>query len=110
MRLMLYGRLARIEEVGALDAFEEELEDRFGALPDEARLLIELARVRLLARGAGVAKVDAGPAAIALTPQHRGDAPEGLTEKNGRWIMAARIDDAQERLTKVGEVLEAVAA
>ena len=110
VRLMLYGRLARIEEEGALDAFEEELEDRFGALPDEARLLIELARVRLLARGAGVAKVDAGPAAIALTPQHRGDAPEGLTEKNGRWIMAARIDDAEERLTKVGEVLEAVAA
>ena len=110
VRLMLYGRLARIEAEGTLDAFEEELEDRFGALPDEARLLIELARVRLMARGAGVAKVDAGPAAIALTPQHRGHAPEGLTEKNGRWIMAMRIDDAEERLSKVGEVLEAMAA
>ncbi|MDJ0275420.1 helicase-related protein [Sphingomonas sp. 2R-10] len=110
VRLMLYGRLARIEDEGALDRFEEELEDRFGALPEPARLLIELARVRLLARGAGVAKVDAGPAAIALTPQHRGDAPKGLTEKNGRWIVPARIDDPGERLTKVGEVLEAVAA
>ncbi|WP_242414657.1 helicase-related protein [Sphingomonas panni] len=110
VRLTLYGRLARIEEEGALDAFEEELEDRFGALPDEARLLIELARVRLLARGAGVAKVDAGPAAIALTPQHRGRTPKGLTEKNGRWIMPARINDPEERLAKVGEVLEAVAA
>ncbi|MFD1033181.1 TRCF domain-containing protein [Sphingomonas hankookensis] len=110
VRLMLYGRLARIEDEGALDRFEEELEDRFGALPEPARLLIELARVRLLARGAGVAKVDAGPAAIALTPQHKGAAPKGLTEKNGRWIMPARIDDPGERLTKVGEVLEAVAA
>ncbi|PZO81175.1 MAG: DEAD/DEAH box helicase [Sphingomonas hengshuiensis] len=110
VRLMLYGRLARIEDEGALDGFEEELEDRFGALPEPARLLIELARVRLLARGAGVAKVDAGPAAIALTPQHRGDAPKGLTEKNGRWIVPARIDDPGERLAKVGEVLEAVAA
>ncbi len=110
VRLMLYGRLARIEDEGALDRFEEELEDRFGALPEPARLLIELARVRLLARGAGVAKVDAGPAAIALTPQHKGDAPRGLTEKNGRWIMPARIDDPGERLTKVGEVLEAMAA
>ena len=110
VRLTLYGRLARIEAEGALDAFEEELEDRFGALPDEARLLIELARVRLLARGAGVAKVDAGPAAIALTPQHRGRAPKGLTEKNGRWIMPARIGDPEERLAMVGEVLEAVAA
>jgi len=110
VRLTLYGRLARIEGEGALDAFEEELEDRFGALPDEARLLIELARVRLLARGAGVAKVDAGPAAIALTPQQRGDAPQGLTEKNGRWILSARIADPEERLARVGEVLEAVAA
>lgn len=110
VRLTLYGRLARIEAEGALDAFEEELEDRFGALPDEARLLIELARVRLLARGAGVAKVDAGPAAIAFTPQHRGRTPKGLTEKNGRWIMPARIADAEERLAKVGEMLEAVAA
>jgi transcription-repair coupling factor (superfamily II helicase) len=110
VRLMLYGRLARIEDEGALDRFEEELEDRFGALPEPAQLLIELARVRLLARGAGVAKVDAGPAAIALTPQHKGDAPKGLTEKNGRWIMPTRIDDPNERLAKVGEVLEAVAA
>ena len=110
VRLMLYGRLARIEDEGALDRFEEELEDRFGTLPEPALLLIELARVRLLARGAGVAKVDAGPAAIALTPQHKGTAPKGLTEKNGRWIMPTRIDDPGERLTRVGEVLEAVAA
>ncbi len=110
IRLTLYGRLARIEDEGTLDAFEEELEDRFGTLPDEARLLVELARVRLLARGAGVAKVDAGPAAIALTPQQRGDAPEGLAEKNGRWILPARIDDAEERLARVGEVLESMVA
>lgn len=112
VRLMLYGRLARIEDEGVLDAFEEELEDRFGTLPEEAQLLVDLARIRLLAQAAAVAKVDAGPAAIALTPQASGTAPamDGLTEKNGRWILSARIDDAGERLTKVRDVLETVAA
>ncbi len=112
MRLMLYGRLARIEDAGTLDAFEEELEDRFGTLPEEARLLVDLARIRLLAQAAAVAKVDAGPAAIALTPQGGSEVPamDGLTEKNGRWIVAARIDDAGERLIRVRDVLEMVAA
>ena len=59
-----------------------------------------------------MAKVDAGPAAIALTPQGSSALPDvdGLTEKNGRWIVPARIDDAGERLTKVRDVLETVAA
>ncbi len=112
VRLMLYGRLARIEAEGALEAFEEELEDRFGALPDDARLLVDIARIRLLAHAAAVAKVDAGPAAIALTPRGGGDMPDapGLVEKNGRWLVAERIDDPGDRLTRVREVLETVAA
>ncbi|MEP9403492.1 DEAD/DEAH box helicase [Sphingomonas silueang] len=111
VRLMLYGRLARIEDAGALDAFEEELEDRFGALPEEARLLIDLARVRLLACAAGVAKVDAGPAAIALTPRSGVAlaAVEGLVEKGGRWLLAERIEDAGVRVARVREVLEVLA-
>jgi transcription-repair coupling factor (superfamily II helicase) len=111
VRLMLYGRLARIEDEAALDAFEEELEDRFGTLPDEARLLVDMVRLRLLACAAAVAKVDAGPAAIALTPRAGAEVPAmgGLVEKNGRWIVADRIEDPAERLTRVREVLEMVA-
>ncbi len=110
LRLTLYARLARIEDEASLDAFEEELEDRFGDIPDAARPLLDTARVRLLAATAQVAKVDAGPAAIALTPRHPVDAPavEALTEKNGRWIVAARIGDPAERLAKVRGVLEAI--
>lgn len=33
VRLALYGRLARLDSAAAFDAFEAELEDRFGALP-----------------------------------------------------------------------------
>ena len=109
VRLALYGRLARSRGSAALDAFEEELEDRFGALPEKARLLLEIARLRDLAREAGLTKVDAGPAAIAFTPRIAGEPPvAALQERNGRWIAAERIEDAAERRARVTEVLEQV--
>ena len=111
VRLSLYGRLARIDDESALDVFEAELEDRFGAIPDHARALLTLARLRLLARAAGIAKVDAGPAAIALTPHGKREMPavDGLSEKNGRWLLAERIDDAGERAERVQELLATLA-
>ena len=61
----------------------------------------------LLARAAGVEKIDAGPAAIALTPKGRQAPPgvDGLVEKNGRWLLAERIADERARVERVAEVL-----
>ena len=53
VRVGLAVRLARTADLSALDAFEEELADRFGELPDEARRVLGIARVRVLARAAG---------------------------------------------------------
>jgi transcription-repair coupling factor (superfamily II helicase) len=107
VRLALYGRLARLRGSAALDAFEAELEDRFGVLPAEAQALIEVSRLRDLARAAGIARVDAGPAAIALTPRVAGLAPvPEVSEHKGRWIAAERIEDATERRARVVELLE----
>ena len=51
----------------------------FGELPDEAEALLGAAQVRMLAQDAGVRRIDAGPAAIALTPVNASDkAPAGL--------------------------------
>ena len=107
IRLTLYGRLARITDAAALDAFAAELEDRFGALPAEAAALLEVARVRLLARAAEVMRVDAGPAAIALTPRHpaRFVGGDNLAERNGRWIAKEAIADPQQRLERVAALL-----
>lgn len=66
-RVNLYARLARLEQVADIDAFEEELEDRFGPLPPAAQTLLGLSRLQALARAAGVRHVGAGPKAIALT-------------------------------------------
>jgi transcription-repair coupling factor (superfamily II helicase) len=97
VRLSLYVRLARIADEGELEAFRQELADRFGPLPAEAEALMAAARIRLAALNAGIAKIEAGPAAVALTPRHdfRGS-PEGagLTEKNGRLLLAEAIDPA----------------
>ncbi|MFC7537372.1 TRCF domain-containing protein [Sphingomonas sp. GCM10030256] len=105
-RVDLYIRLARIKEVAALEAFEEELADRFGELPEDAQRLLAIARVRVLARSAGIEKVDAGPAAIALTP--RGPLPKvpaEVEEKNGRLLLRGALDDPLGRLVRTEALL-----
>ena len=111
LRLALYARLARIEEPAMLDAFEEELEDRFGALPEDASHLVDGVRLKLLAGFAGVARIDAGPAAIAYTPVDRNAdwADAGLERRGDRWIDARAMPDTAERLAAIRETLGALA-
>ncbi|WP_298809290.1 TRCF domain-containing protein [uncultured Sphingomonas sp.] len=110
LRVSIYGRIARLYDAEALDALEEELEDRFGAMPDEARTLIAVARLRAEARAAQIQRIVAGPAAIALEPRPRVTlSAEALEEKNGRYLLRERIEDADERLAKVQEVVAALA-
>uniref|UniRef100_UPI0035D61B4F helicase-related protein n=1 Tax=Streptomyces microflavus TaxID=1919 RepID=UPI0035D61B4F len=46
LRISLYARLGRLRDDARLDAFEAEMEDRFGELPDDAATLLSLARLR----------------------------------------------------------------
>jgi transcription-repair coupling factor (superfamily II helicase) len=112
IRLTLYVRLGRIAEEAELDAFEEELVDRFGPMPDAAADLMAHARLRMAARTACVARVDAGPSAIALTPRRDfgGDLERhGLTAKNDRLLLVEAIDE-DRRVERVQALLEALAA
>ena len=111
LRVSLYARLARAEDAAAIDALHAELEDRFGALPPEAETLFALARIRGMAAAARIARIDAGPGAIALTPRadFAGDGEAtGLIPKGDRLILAERIEDAAERLARVEALLEAL--
>jgi transcription-repair coupling factor (superfamily II helicase) len=63
-RLTLYKRLANCESDEALRAMQEELVDRFGLLPPQARTLVETHRLRILARPLGIAKIDASATRI----------------------------------------------
>ena len=110
MRLTLYARLARIRSEANLDGFEAELEDRFGSLPEDAAQLLAISRLRLHACEAYIARVDAGPGAIAFTA--RGDVAIlaeqlGLEEKNNRVLLTERIEDPGKRLARLTELIVA---
>ena len=65
-RLTLYKRLANCDSEDDLIAMQEELIDRYGEMPPQTLALIETHRLRLAGRPLGLAKLDAGPAAISL--------------------------------------------
>jgi transcription-repair coupling factor (superfamily II helicase) len=110
VRLSLYARLSRIAEFAELDAFEDELADRFGPLPSTTDRLMTRARIRIAARAAQIKRIDAGAASIALTP-HRtfvGDPGKlGLEEKDGRYLLRAALEPSEIR-DRIQAVLEAL--
>jgi transcription-repair coupling factor (superfamily II helicase) len=67
LRLSFYKRLATAKNSDQIDALLEELVDRFGKLPPQAQTLIDVHRLRVLARPYGVVKVDAAPGVIHIT-------------------------------------------
>lgn len=69
LRLEGYRRLAAAASDGEIDAVVEELDDRYGALPEPALRLVAVARLRLLCRAAGITEVSAPSAAtVRLSP------------------------------------------
>jgi transcription-repair coupling factor (superfamily II helicase) len=67
MRINLYAQLCRLDDENAVDAFEQEIENRFGSPPSPVVNLVALARLREHCRHFAVSKLDAGPQAVALT-------------------------------------------
>ena len=57
MRLSIYRRIAEIETMEALDALNNEFEDRFGTIPEEVKNLIFQIKVKILAEKAGLASI-----------------------------------------------------
>ncbi|WP_419827040.1 helicase-related protein [Sphingomonas sp.] len=111
-RIDLYVRLARIADEEALAAFEDEIEDRFGEIPAEAATLLAIAGLRISAREAGIARVAAGPGAIAVEPRGktRFDADAlGLEAKGDRLLLRERIEDPTERLARARALIGAMA-
>ncbi|MFQ6022877.1 MAG: transcription-repair coupling factor [Acidiferrobacterales bacterium] len=61
MRLILYKRIANASTLAALDGLREEVIDRFGLLPDAAKLLFAVTALKIQATPLGIRKIDAGP-------------------------------------------------
>ena len=67
LRLSFYKKLATAKSTDQIDALLEEIVDRFGKLPPQAQTLIDVHRLRVIAKPFGVVKVDAPPGAITIT-------------------------------------------
>ncbi len=67
LRLSFYKKLATAKNTDQIDALMEEIVDRFGKLPSQAQTLIDVHRLRVIAKPYGVLKVDAAPGATTIT-------------------------------------------
>ncbi len=69
LRLSFYKKLATAKTTDKIDQLLEEIVDRFGKLPPQAQTLIDVHRLRVIARPYGVVKVDAAPGMITINFQ-----------------------------------------
>ena len=92
VRLQLYRRLSQFESDTEIEGFGAELADRFGRTPEEVDDLLEVVRIKLLCRRAGIDKVDTGPKGIVLSfRDNRFANPVGLVEFVGREGRLAKV-------------------
>ena len=70
LRLDLYRRLADVRNREDVRAIEEELIDRFGALPEEAQTLLGVAALRAFAKSISLREVVAQGKFVRLSPIH----------------------------------------
>jgi transcription-repair coupling factor (superfamily II helicase) len=103
------GELMRRADLRALRDMADEAEDRFGPPPEPFQNLLALARLAVLCRRLGVARLEVGPQAAAAS--FRGAAPPAappLEESKGRLILRRASADAAGRLEAAQAVLEAL--
>jgi transcription-repair coupling factor (superfamily II helicase) len=65
-RLSMYKRFAGVNDFSELMGLREELVDRYGDLPDQAKSFYETHRLRLEMAGFGIKKIDAIPTSIQI--------------------------------------------
>lgn len=75
IRMSLYRRLGELTSDEDIDSFAAELVDRFGDMPDEVTNLLEIVRIKMYCKRAGIVQFDAGPKGAIIrfyndTPPH----------------------------------------
>lgn len=91
LRLEAYKKLASVADETALAEIQAELVDRYGPLPEPVRNLIEVARLRTVARQAGVADVSVQGNYVRFGPV---DLPESAQLRLQRLYPRSLVKDA----------------
>src|SRR6185436_5498109 len=120
LRLSFYKKLATAKNVDQIDRLLEEIVDRFGKLPPQGQTLVDVHRLRVLARPYGVVKVDAAPTVIHITfkqnPPIEPLAIIQLVQKNRHIKLAGNdklrversLPDPKDRAQMVRDVLKSL--
>jgi transcription-repair coupling factor (superfamily II helicase) len=77
-RLVLYKRLAGALDDAELERIRDEILDRYGPLPEEARNLLGVIRVKIRARSLGIQVVEAAKGSLVLTASTASRVDAGL--------------------------------
>jgi transcription-repair coupling factor (superfamily II helicase) len=113
LRVSLHARLGSILRTGdlaAVEAFADELEDRFGPAPEPLGNLLALARLSVRCRSLGIARLEVGPSAVAATPRATPEMPPPTLDlKNGRLLLRRESANAEDRLAAAEALLVALA-
>jgi transcription-repair coupling factor (superfamily II helicase) len=116
VRINLYARLARLDPSETIEDLSAEIEDRFGPMPKPVLDLLDLMNLKRLCLHFGVARIDAGPQAIALAFRPGAadklplkqviDEAHGETRWSGeRLILARSAEQADERRKLILQLL-----
>ncbi|MBC7719747.1 MAG: transcription-repair coupling factor [Chitinophagaceae bacterium] len=120
LRLSFYKKLATAKTTDQIDALLEEIVDRFGKLPPQGQTLIDVHRLRVIAKPYGVVKVDAAPGVINITfkkdPPIDSMAIMHLIQKNRHIKLAGNdklriekeLPEAKDRAQMVRDVLRSL--
>ena len=104
-RIALHARLAKHSDP---DALTEELEDRFGPLPEVLRHLLAQSGLRSECHRLDVARLEAGPAAVAADMRSEPADIDGLERKGKRLILRQPTGGLDERLALARRLLRRV--
>jgi transcription-repair coupling factor (superfamily II helicase) len=122
LRLILYKRIASAESPDELRDLQVELIDRFGLLPQPAKLLMRIAAIRLEARSLGIDKIDAAdkggyvtfgkesavnPVALVQLVQEKG--PGYRMQSAHRLQFRENLEDLETRFVCVETMLQRLA-
>jgi transcription-repair coupling factor (superfamily II helicase) len=66
-KVAIYKKIAGLKDNAALKELREELQDRYGAIPEPAEMLLEIASVKQLSQNLGITAIVAGKEQVKVT-------------------------------------------
>ncbi|MFA6815803.1 MAG: transcription-repair coupling factor, partial [Lentisphaeria bacterium] len=101
VRVECYKRLSLLMEEKEVDQFGQELTDRFGTLPASVEMLVELYRIKVLARKAKTRRLNVKEGRLII------ELPSGLLKRNNK-VPQLKSEDLKEQMFEVAEFLREI--